>query len=324
MAGLEVLSPRTILGMFDKALEEFGLAGWIGSLSFLNDGVDDFEEKYGWLDQVPPMRKWEGERRAIGMGPNIVTVPMDQYEATIGFHRRELRHDNTGTIERRIRRLVQKGSGPHWAKLVTGLILNGSTSVATFGAAATYDKANFFGNGHRGAQDNTLSVTGLTGGRPTVAQAEEAWLKAIETILGFTDVHDEPENEGAESFICICHPTILGPMAAAAGLQQIQGASGTRQNVAINLGFALDVQSNTRLSASGWDTGATRKCAIARTAAVVAPFIRQETREGVQSGALTEGSEHAFKHNEHLYGIEAERGAGFGLWEHIIEVTFAA
>lgn len=324
----ERLTSRAILGMFYKGLAEIAPPAWVAAVSFLNDESDQFREEYRWLGQNPSFRQWIGGRQAVQLADHGVIVENKEFEATLEFHRRELRRDKTGEIQRRINTLLQATEGRHWQQLLTPLFINGAGSVAAYGSESTYDGANFFGSGHRGGQDNTLTISSVASNRPTAAQAEEGLMQAVERIMGFLDERDQPCNEGASGFLVMCPPNVLHPIAAALNLQVIQGTGGTRDNVlratGASMGFTWDIAANARLlTASGWGTGSTRKVAVCRTDSPAKAFIRQEA-EGPRVSALAEGSEFEHTHNSHQYGVAAERGAGYGLWEHAVEVTFAA
>ena len=50
------------------------------------------------------------------------------------------------------------------------------------------------------------------------------------------------------------------------------------------------------------------------------PFIRQEEK-AVNVSAIAEGSEHEFKNNEHIYGVDTWRNVGYGYWQYGCYVT---
>lgn len=323
----ELLSPQAILGMFDKALEEVSVPEWVALIAFLNGDSMGYQEIYRWLDQNPSFREWVGGRKAIQLGTNSVTVINREYECSMQFHKREMRKDQTGQIRTRIDNLVQATAGRHWQQLLTPLLYNGAASVATYGASATYDGANFFSASHRGSQDNRVTISGFSA-RVTTVQADEGILQAVEKIMGFTDEHGEPANEGASGFVVIAPPNVVGSCAAALRLEFLQGTSGAIQNtlgaVGEAMGFNWTLANNTRLlSQSGWGTGATRKIVVCRSDNPIKPFIRQEAL-GVVTSAKIDGSDFTHDTNSHEYGVNTERGVGYGLWEHAVEVTFAA
>lgn len=328
----ERLTSRAVLGMFAKGLSEVTTPAWVDAISWLNASSDQFAEEYRWLDQNPSFREWVGGRQAVQLGDNGVIVENRPYEATIQFHRRELRKDKTGQIQNRISTLLQATVGRHWQQLMTPLILNGETSVSTYGASSTYDGVDFFvrsgdATKHRDAQHNVVQTTGLSGGRPTVAQCEAALQLAIELMMGFTDDQGEPANEDLGSVVVMAPPSFIGAIAAALRLQVIQGTGGAIDNPIMAmgdaLGFSWSLAANSRMNTTGWGTGSTRRMVIARTDHMVKPFIRQEA-EPVSTSALAEGSEFEHMNNAHQYGVHTERGAGYGLWEHAVLAEFAA
>ena len=317
--GAQKLSSRAIIGRLIRRLEEVTVASWVGEISWLNDQANMESEEYRWLDESPIMREWNGPRQAKGLADQGVIIPSKEYEATLEVKRRELFLDKTGQIRIRIDELAS-GTARHWAQLLTPLIANGATSVTTYGAAATYDGADFFGAGHRGSQDNALSLAAGTGTTPTTGEAVDMLLQVLTTFLSFTDAQGEPMNEGLRSLLVMVPSKYLGPFTGA--ITSLMVATGTGGGAIDNVlrqvrGLTWTVEANTRLDAS---FGAANKFAVFRTDNVVKALIRQE-EEGLVVDALAEGSEEEIHNNRHIYGVRATRGVGYGRWEHAIEVT---
>lgn len=319
----ETIQSRAIIGTFARELEVAQGPAWVDQASWLNGDSDQAEETYGWLGLPPVMREWIGERSAKQLVEEGMIIRNRDYEATLEFHRRDMRREKFGLIQKRIAGLAERAKA-HWAQLLTPLLINGDTSASTYGVRSTYDGVNFFGATHRGSQNNVVGISGVSSNRPTVAQAQEGLLQAVERLASFQDEHDEPINETMQSLVVICPPSILGAVAAAISNATIQGTGSGVDNVLTNLGKTWSVADNARLaSVTGWGTGTGRALVVCRTDSTMKALIRQE-EEGVQIGSTATGSEEEFKVNRHLYGISASRGVGYGLWEHAIKVTFAA
>ena len=309
----ESIQSRAVIGAIERAIGAVNGPGWVEPFSWLNGESDQATEEYAWLGVPPVMRKWIGERRAKQLAAEGVLIANDDYEATLEFHRRDLRRDKFGMMLQRVAQMAQR-TGAHWAKLLTPLLTNGAASLATYGARSTYDGVNFFGNGHRGAQDNDIGAS-MAGATPTVAEVEDGLRQVFEALASFLDEEDEPANEDMTSLV-IVHPAAMSGRISAAMQQYIQGSGGTRQSVLPNL-ISWSHWANPRL-----DTSSTTTCYVARADAPMKALIRQE-EEGVMVGSTATGSEEEFKQNRHLYGVQASRGVGYGLWEYACRLTFS-
>lgn len=319
----ETIQSRAILGMFARELELASGPSWVELCTWLNSDSNSAEESYRWVGLPPVMRKWIGERSAKQLTEEGLIIPNEDYEATLEFHRRDLRRDKTAQLQKRIRGLSIRAAA-HWASILTPLLTNGDNSVATYGARATYDGVDFFGSGHRGSQSNIVAITGVASNRPTVAQMQDGLLQAVEKFAGFLDEHNEPCNETLESLVVVCPPSILGAVSSAINNASVQGSGGAIDSSIKNLGKRWVVSDNARLqSVAGWGTSTGRALAVLRADSDMMAFIRQE-EEGLQIGSTASGSEEEFLRNRHLYGVQASRGVGYGLWEHAVKVTFAA
>lgn len=319
----ETIQSRAVIGTIARELELARGPGWVEACSWYNGDSDQAEENYQWVGLPPAMREFIGERKAVELVEEGLIIPNKEYEATLEFHVRDLRRDRFGMLLQRAAMLAER-TAAHWAQLLTPLLYNGQTSVATYGARRTYDGANFFGNGHRGAQNNVVAITGVSGNRPTVAQAQDGLLQAVERLAGFLDEHGEPVNETMQSLAVVCPPSILGPVSGAVSNATIQGTGSGVDNVLTNLGKTWSVYDNARLAAiDTWGTGTGRKMVVMRTDSRMKPLIRQE-ESGVQVGGTQVGGDEEFKQRRRLFGVDASRGIGYGLWEQAILVTFSA
>lgn len=307
------LSSRAIIGRFYNKLEQ-GAAGWADKLSFAV-ASDQASETYRWLGMSPVMREWIGGRHAKGLRDFEYIVKNLPFEATMEFLIDDLRRDKTGQIMVRIDEMAQRANA-HWLRLMSYLVLLGS-------ASACYDGQYFFdtdhSEGNSGSQSNKISVDisalpAVTHGSttaPSVSEFAASVLQGIESLYGFKDDQGEPLNETASEFLVMVPRTLWGVAVGATRNQTIdQGNS----NTLINLdGQKLSVVSNPRLT---W----TDTFAVFRTDGVTKPFIRQE-EVPVQVSAVAEGSELEFKERKHQYGLYASGNAGYGMWQHAVQVT---
>lgn len=312
--GADVLSTRDIQGMFYHAL-----AGMAGDPMALRLGMvfdsDQPSETYKWLGMVPQLRAWEGGRVATYLRDFGLTIENVHYEASVPFAIRDLRRDKTGQIERRIAEMAERAN-LHWNKLVSDLIAAGESTMC-------YDGQYFFDTDHvegnSGSQSNDLSIdisaapaeTHGTATAPSVEEAAHVINKLIEAILGFKDDQGEPVNENARTFEIVTPPSLWTPFnnAATMGVYP-QGGSNRVTQGGMDVRVTMDARSSWTTKVAGFRTDGT----------AARPFILQEDG-GVETKMLGEGSDHAFNHDEHVFGVDAWRGAGYGMWSHACLAT---
>ncbi len=311
-----LLSSRAIVGSYYAALEANAGRTWLPAVCN-NFTSNQKSEQYGWLGQVPAMREWIGGRQKKGLRTNDITIINKPYETTLGFSEDDRRRDKTGQIEVRMGELVERGN-THWASLVSTLILGGESGVC-------YDGQYFFDTDHAegssGTQSNKIQVdistlpaaVHGTQSAPSVEEFQQAMVAGITQILGFKDDQGEPMNEGAREFLVQVPMSLY--ITAAAAVSSLNTAA-LQQNLNVNLlGMRIRIETNARLT---WTT----KFAIFRTDSATKAIICQGEFEPTLM-VLDEGSDYYFAHKEIQIGIDASRGAGYGLWQRacLVEMT---
>lgn len=309
------LSSRAIMGMYFARQETSPGMVWVDGVSNLFTS-DQGSETYKFLGQSPAMREWIGGRQAKGFGGEGLTIINKPYEGTIEIAVRDARRDKTGQIQARIEEFYDRGA-THWGSLLSTLLMNGESGVC-------YDGQFFFDTDHEegksGVQSNdiTVDISALPAAvhgsttAPSVEEMQQAMLRGIAQILSFKDDQGEPMNENARRFLVkVPIGLYLVAIAAVSGLT----TAALAQNLNPNLiaGITVDVQMNARLT---W----TDKFAIFRTDSPIKAFIRQ-TEQEVELKAKAEGSEFEFDNKAWQFGIDAERGVGYGYWQRACLVT---
>jgi len=311
-----ILSSRAVLGMYYARLENPMAAGWISGVSNLF-GSDQATEQYPFLGQVPRMREWLGGRQAKGLRANTLTIANKHYEATMEIALRDLRRDKTPQLRARMSEFADEGDA-HWSTLVSTLILGGPSTVC-------YDGQYFFDTDHAegdsGTQDNDISVdisavpgagSDNTPSFPNAAQMQAAIVKGIAQILSFKDDRGRPMNSNAKKFLVTVPVGLYMPAISAitpATLQALQ----QNINPAQAAGLQIDVQMIPELT---W----TDSFAVWRTDSPIKGLIRQNETDPVVK-MKDENSEFAFDNDAIQIGIDAWRGADYGLWQRACYVT---
>lgn len=326
----ENLSSRAVKGLMAAELAAAPVPPWVLQASMFSTS-DQAMETYRMLTRHPGYSKWTGKRKAIPPNERGVTVYNDLFEATFGVSLTDLRRDKTDQLRAYIAGMLG-GSGDHWASMLVTLMLNGETTVSTYGTWATLDELDFFirsadGTKHAGSQYNVVEISGFSS-RITTAQAMDGVAQALELMAGFHDGNGNPVNNGMSGIAIVVPPSCLGGVAAALDIDMIQGTGGPVQNVATSLSKALGVQvtlaSEARLGVqSGWGTGSTRRAVMIRTDDPIKGFLRQEELAPTIS-AKAEGSDYEHDYHAHEYGVAANRGAGYGRWENACLIEWKA
>lgn len=310
-----ILSSRAVLGMYFARLETPNAAGWIDGVSNLFNS-DQASEQYPFLGQVPRMREWIGGRNAKGLRSNSMTITNKHYESTLEIALRDLRRDKTPQIQARISEFASEGDA-HWSTLVSDLIIAAP-------AAVCYDGQFFFDTDHvegdSGTQDNDIQVDISTLPAavhgvitaPSVEEMQQSIIKGIAKILSFKDDRGRPMNSNAKSFL-VTVPLGLWIPAVAAVNAVTTSAMQNNANPNLLANFKIDVQMIPELT---W----TDSFAVWRTDSPIKGIIRQNETDP-QVKMKDENSEYAFDNDAIQIGIDAWRGADYGLWQRACYVT---
>ncbi len=316
MSDQQILSSRAVLGMYFARLETPNPGGWLDGVANLF-GSDQASEQYPFLGQVPRMREWLGGRQAKGLRANSMTITNKHYEATMEIALRDLRRDKTPQIQARIGEFADEGDA-HWSTLVSTLINNGPS-------AACYDGQYFFDTDHvegeSGTQDNDIAVdisavpgagSDNTVTYPNAAQMQAAIVKGVAQILSFKDDRGRPMNSNAKKFLVTVPVGLYIPAQSAVS---VLATAALQQNINPNLikNMQIDVEMVPELT---W----TDSFAVWRTDSPIKGIIRQnETDPRVKM--KDENSDFAFDNDAIQIGIDAWRGADYGLWQRACYVT---
>lgn len=274
---------------------------------------------YPWLNQIPGIRKWTGDRQLQGIGASKYELENEDYEESIVVDRNNIEDDSYG-IFAPLMTMMGDECGRFRDQLAFQVLSSGF-------AVACYDGQYFFDTDHAegdsGAQSNKINVAiaGLPAAvhgstsAPSVEEMQQAILKGIVQILSFVDDRGEPMNENAQEFLVMV-PAGLSMVAYAAvsGLATAALAQNLNPNLLKN--FRVNVAVNVRLTIAGWTT----KFAVFRTDSPVKALIRQSEQE-IELKMKAEGSEFEFDNDAWQFGLDGWRGVGYGHWQRAVQVT---
>jgi phage major head subunit gpT-like protein len=305
------ITEKGLIGMFRQELEPIIGAGWASQIGMPSKS-DQETETYRWLGMTPALREWVGGRQAKGMRVESYQITNKIFEATLDISIDDLRRDKIDAIRPRLGDLATRAA-EHWEKLITELII---------ADGICYDGQNFFDTDHvsgsSGTLQNDLDATDIPAANiSTAAKATRDEMIGIitglvEYMYSYKDDQGEPMNGGAKQFMFMV-PVAQYAAAVGAVTDALTASGGT--NTLIGQRFKVDVVPNPRLTT---DT----EVYLFRTDGRAKPFILQSELDAMAS-VIGAGSEEEFKNRRWLFGVEAIRACGYGLWQHAIKLTLS-
>lgn len=305
------ITEKGLIGMFRQELEPIIGAGWASQVGMPSKS-DQETETYRWLGMTPALREWVGGRQAKGMRVESYQITNRIFETTLDISIDDLRRDKIDAIRPRLGDLATRAA-EHWEKLITELIVANGTC---------YDGAAFFSASHVSGSSGTLKnlLTNSEVAALNVSDANKATRDEmipvitglVEYLYGYKDDQGEPMNGGAKQFMLMV-PVVQYAAAVGAVTDALTANGGT--NTLIGQRFKVDVVPNPRLTTA-------TEIYLLRTDGRAKPFILQSELD-VMASVIGAGSEEEFKNRRWLFGVEAIRAAGYGLWQHAIKATLS-
>jgi phage major head subunit gpT-like protein len=319
--GLIDLASGRITGTFYDMLEQQFDQSWASLLGWKNFDSNQPSETYKMLGSVPKFREWLGGRDLTKQKVDSFTIKNKKWEQTLGFDTDDLRRDSTGQIMVRLGELAQAGAY-HWEDLITSLVnTNGNC----------YDAQAFFATAHPVAESTTGSTTAknlLTASEvaaldvttATAPTAQEA-AKIITGLVGYFYTYKNDMghllNRTAKNFLFMTSSVdVYSALGTAVSGDNLSVDVANPVRGLLNKGIKIAVELNPLLTSSA---------AVVygfRTDGFVRPFILQQEFDP-KITVIGEGTDHAFKYHEHLFGTEVNRNAGYGMWQHAVKATMS-
>jgi phage major head subunit gpT-like protein len=316
------LDSRDLIAGFYPKLEASMESIWAPRIS-MEIPSDRETEELAWLGQVPVMNEWIGGRKENHLNKYSLSITNHKYEATLPISTDDLRRDKTGQIAQRISDLAVR-TATHWNSLIGTFITNGE--AGTSGLA--YDGQFFFDTDHNesgSSQTNDLTATEVpaadvtTASTLTTTEAANILTQTIAYMQSLTDDQSQPINQGATDVLVIC--TKVGHyvgMKQALSLANLGTGSGNNNPVLAWSGWNISVEYvPTRITAADKLYFFFGTPAMGST-----PLLRTE-EFGVKTSLIGAGSEEEFKNARHLFGVEANRGVAYGMWQKAALVTLS-
>lgn len=276
-------------------------------------------EELAWLGQVPMMRRWIGGRKETTLNKYTTTIRNFPYEATLPISIDDLRRDKTGQIRRRVDDLAVR-TATHWNSLLGTFITNGEAGTS----ALAYDGQFFFDTDHNESgsnQTNDLTATEVpsanvaTTSTLTTTEAANIITETIAYMMSMTDDQGEPINQDpTEVLIVTTKQGHFGGIKTALGLNNLGTGSGNNNPLLAWNDYTINViYVPTRVTAADKLYFFFGNPAMGST-----PLIRT-VEQDVQTRMLDE----TFLNRRQLFGVDAVRGVGYGMWQKAALVTLS-
>lgn len=274
------------------------------------------EMRHAWLDRIPQMREWLGERVVNNLALRLQSIENKLFEDTVGVKRVDIEDDMIGAYKPVIEELAQQAK--LWPdKLVTDAML-GATS------ALCYDGQYFFDTDHPVNMDDA-SVTGPAG---SAVQANLLTSHALSTDNLADAIQTQMSYVGADGVPLEIVPDLLvvPPQLKFSAARLLQAEllarditlSGPAHGAAADsnvLKGSLDLLVLPRLASDA------TSYYVLCTKRAIKPFIFQN-RENPEFTPLTKPDDsNVFMRDEFLYGVRARGAAGLGPWFLAVKCT---
>lgn len=256
------------------------------------------QEKYGWLGSVPQMQEYKDEKKPKGLIDHDFTIKNVPFEATIAVDKFDLRDDQLGAVQMRIRDLAARAK-TFPIKLMMDLLVAGTTGLC-------YDGQAFFSashsEGNSGTQSNIVSGTGVT-----LDQITADFISARTKMMSFLDDQGQPmfEDLAQQDLLIVCAPALQGKF------EQLLNSTILPNNGSNVLYKAADLSISARLSGNDWY--------LLNRWGSVKPLVLQENMP-IEFGALEGNSDSGFMKRHFMYGVEWYGNVGYGLWQKAMKI----
>lgn len=312
---IKSLTTREIIGTFYARLEADPASALLNQIAWFNRSTDQEIETYKWLGQVPRMREWLGGRQAKGFNDFSHVIKNRPYEASLGINLPDFERDKTSQVLTRIGELADAANIHQWS-LIADLMQKGE-SQACYDGQFMYDTDH--SEGDSGTQSNDITAPAVAPTAPTVIEMSDAIFKAITNIMNVKDDRGEPMNEFARRFTLMVAPSLFDRAITAVTATNLDAGKTNPLFKLQDAGYTISVHVTPRLSmgAPNW----TNRFAVFRTDAEMKPFILQ-IEKPLATVVLGPESEYAKVNNELLFSVDGRWGAGYGLWQYSVLVTF--
>jgi phage major head subunit gpT-like protein len=259
-----------------------------------------------WLTGLPMMRRWVGDKVLSKLNAESHPITTQPYEASLEVSKHDILNDKLGMYRPKINRLADTYG---WAldNLVIGMLAAGVQGVA---AGATYDGQNLIDTDHTALSGGGVSQSNKVTGALSATTYNLAWTR----YLGFLDENGVPVNAAGRRMKLVVGPAwrevardILDQVTQNTGESNMDRGTADLIVTPWIRAATVDVQ-----GVAVTMTGLEWFLIPADSTAILLHIKRDVEFLSVETG------EFAFRTGKYLYGVEAEFGAAFGLWQDVV------
>lgn len=246
------------------------------------------ENNYGWLNAIPGMREWIGERQVQNLSDSGYSIRNKDFELTVGVKRNDIEDDNIGIYSTFFKQLgFSVAYSPD--DIVFDLLKRGFTE-------ACYDGKPFFSATHPVGKK---SFSNTSNKRLTPTELETA----LATMRGQTNEVGRPLRAFRAKPKLLVGPALEATARRIVGLAMIAGGDNpTYQAAEIEV-----IPEFTDDAESYW--------VLADTSQPIKPLILQRRKEVEFVRKDDARDDNVFNQKEFIYGFDDRKNAGFGFWQ---------
>jgi phage major head subunit gpT-like protein len=264
-------------------------------------------ETHVWMDRIPQLRKWVGDRIIQGASLRSYELKNDPYELTEGLDQYRIEDNKISSFEPTVRMMAEQAK-----KWPDTLIFTATTGLLAAGATAlTYDGQAYFSTAHPVNMDNPAMGTQSNYAASGKALNYANFGFARQTMRGYKGADGLPLKVNPKLLVVppaletaaiqICHEEMIAPgTALGAGAANVQ-----QGNPYVGMADILVVD-----DLAGADT----TWYLLDNTKSIKPFLFQ-LREAAKFVMKTRPDDPAiFSRHEVQYGTNARGAAGYGPW----------
>lgn len=268
--------------------------------------TDNLLDRQLWMNSIPKMRLWVGDKTLSMLRGESLPVVTRPHESSIVVPKHDILNDRYGMYRGRI---SEMGDAYNWAldELVITMLCAGLQGTAL---GSTYDGQNLVDTDHTATSSGGTAQSNKVTGAFSATVYQNAW----NAYLTLADENGTPLNLTGKKMRLVHGPALRNAVRLV--LSQNIGVTGSQ-----NMDFATAepvvvpwIVAGTRnvLGTSITLTGTEWFLLPENSTAVIVHEKRQPEFLSVEEG------EFAFRTGKYLYGIEAEFGAAYGLWQEVV------
>lgn len=258
---------------------------------------------YGWMDFVPQLRLWAGERYVRNLISRGQTITNQTYELTAEVSRDKIADDQYGVYGPRM--YMMGRAAALWPdQLMATALTNGGTALA-------YDNVSFFNTAH--PKDPSGELAGTQSNDLSLALSGANFATALQTGKSYVGRDGSPLGAFAMG-----RPLLMVGPALEKTARDLVAANFLSPAAQYGAAAPNAPSSNTYLGAAEllvnpWITSSTAWYLIDKSFGIN-PFIWQLREAPVMQQRVSEDSEPVFSRNVYQFGIRARGAVGYGLW----------